>query len=353
MRGSAFFKSERRISALLVAEAFICEPFLFDLRLNICLDVLHEQTEKIRKNRIARNGGPNMNRPNFNHLFAFYAVAKSGSIKNAALDLGLSSSTLSEQMKSFEAAMGEPLFTRAGRSLSLTAHGHRLFQKTESFFSGSADLLDNLGVKPNASAGFRRVEIGITTTISKLFSYELLRPLFRDKDLQIRVTESQGDVLRMEFKRQNIDIFITHEKISPSIMKRLKSVVVRQPELVVVAGKNFEKKHAPFPKGLSGQPFFLFTVRTPLRWEIEKFFKAHSISPEIRVEVDDAEILRAAAEDGLGIAILPDYSLRGSEGKLQRLGTLPKSDICIYAHYLGGEPSVEVERVMRALKESP
>jgi len=293
-----------------------------------------------------------VNRPNFNHLFAFYSVAKSGSIKNAALDLGVSSSTLSEQMKNFEAAMGEPLFTRAGRSLSLTAHGHRVFQKTESFFSGSSELLDTLGMPSNSKPSARRVEIGITTTISKLFSYEILRPLFREKNMHIRVTESQADVLLMEFKRQNIDIFITHEKISPSIVKRLKALVVRQPELVLVAGKGYEKKFPRFPEGLSGQPFFLFTVRTPLRWEIEKFFKAHSIVPEVRGEVDDPEILRAAAEDNLGLAILPDHALKGGDGKLQRLGVLPKSEVCIYAYYLGGEPSSEVERVMRALKET-
>lgn len=292
-----------------------------------------------------------MNRPNFNHLFAFYAVARSGSIKNAALDLGLSSSTLSEQMKSFENAMGEPLFTRAGRSLSLTAHGHRLFQKTESFFAGSAELLDTLGMQSNNSGNVRRVEIGITTTISRLFSYEVLRPLFREKGMHIRVTEAQADSLLMEFKRQNIDVFITHEKIAPSIMKRLKSLVIREPELVLVAGKAFERKSARFPEGLSGQPFFLFTVRTPLRWEIEKFFKANSIVPDIRGEVDDPEILRAAVEDGLGLAILPDHALKGSESKLQRLGSLPRSEICIYAYHLGGEPSQEVDRVVRALKE--
>lgn len=290
-----------------------------------------------------------MNRPNFNHLFSFYAVAKSGSIKNAALDLGVSSSTLSEQMKSFEEAMGEPLFTRAGRSLSLTVHGHRLFQKIEGFFAGSTELLDTLGLQANGAA--RRVEIGITTTISKIFSYEILRPLFRESGAHIRVTESQADVLLMEFKRQNIDVFITHEKIAPSIVKRLKSLVIREPRLVVVAGKGFENKFPKFPEGLSGQPFFLFTVRTPLRWEIEKFFKTHSIVPDIRGEVDDPEILRAAAEDGLGIAILPDHALRSSDEKLTRLGVLPKSDVCIYAYYLGGDPSAEVDRVVQALKD--
>lgn len=274
-------------------------------------------------------------------------MAKSGSIKNAALDLGVSSSTLSEQMKNFEGAMGEPLFTRAGRSLSLTTYGHRLFQKAEGFFANSAELLESLGQQ---AAEGRRVEIGITTTISRIFSYELLRPLFREAGMHIRVTESQADALLMEFKKLNIDVFITHEKVPATVVKRLKSIVIRRPELVVVAAKGYEKKFPKFPEGLSGQPFFLFTVRTPLRWEIEKFFKTHTIVPDIRGEVDDPEIIRAAAEDGLGLAILPDHAIRGSEGKLQKLGTLPRSDICIYAHYLGGEPSPEVNRVITTLK---
>ena len=292
-----------------------------------------------------------MERLNFNHLFSFYAVAKSGSIKNAAIDLDLSSSTLSEQMKSLEQTLGEPLFMRAGRNLTLNTRGQRLFRKVEGFFSGATELMDTLDLSKDDVS--QRVEIGITTAISRVFAYEILRPLFQENGSHVRVTESQADALLMEFKQQNLDIFITHEKLSSSLLKRLNTIVIREPEMVVVAGKEFAKGLPKFPKGLTRAPFFLFTVRTPLRWEIEKFFKTHTIIPDIRGEVDDPEILKAAAADNLGITVLPDHAItKADEKKLVRLGVLPRSDVRIYAYHLGGDPNPQVTRVLEKLQNS-
>jgi LysR family transcriptional activator of nhaA len=307
------------------------------------------QLKKIRISRIDGKEKTNVDRLNFNHLFNFYAVAKSGSVKNAAIDLGLSSSTLSEQMKGLERSVGEPLFIRVGRNLTLNTRGQRLYRKIEGFFSGATELLDKIDL--DGEGVVRRVEIGITTTISRVFAFEILKPLFREDGAHVRVTESQADTLLMDFKHQSIDILITHEKLSASLVKRLKTLVIREPELVVVAGKEYAKRLPRFPEGLSGTPFFLFTVRTPLRWEIEKFFKTHTILPDVRGEVDDPEILKAAAMDNLGVTILPDHAItEDDKKKLTQLGVLPRSEVRIYAYYLGGDASPEVERVLGKLK---
>lgn len=291
-----------------------------------------------------------MNSFNYNHLFNFYTVSKSGSIKSAAITLGVTPSTLSEQMKNLEEQIGEELFTRVGRSLSLNSRGRYIFEKIDAFFSESQGFL--VPSSPNANRSALAVEIGITTTISKVFAYEIFRTLFKDQDTHVRITESTADTLLMDFKSQNIDIFITHEKLSSSLVKRLNAVTIREPELLVVAGTQYKDRFPKFPSGVSGQPFFLFSVRTPLRWEIEKFFKAKNIVPDIRAEVDDPEILKAAVMDNLGLAILPDHSVRKelSEGKLVSLGTLPKGEIRIYAYYLSNDVNKNVEKVLMKLK---
>jgi LysR family transcriptional activator of nhaA len=288
---------------------------------------------------------------NYNHLYSFFVVAKSGSIKAAALTLGVTPSTLSEQMKSLEKQFGERIFSRVGRSLSLNSQGRYLFDKVESFFSDSHRFFLNppLSTTPGTIPA---VEIGITTTISRVFAYEIFSPLFREKGTHVRITEGPADTLLMDFKSQNLDIFITHEKLSSSLIKRLKVHTIREPELVVVAGPKLKDTFPKFPSGLSGCPFFLFTVRTPLRWEIEKFFKNKSILPDIRAEVDDPEILKAAVADDLGLAILPDHSIRQelANKKLFPLGVLPKGDVRIYAYYLAADALDQVERVVHTLR---
>lgn len=293
-----------------------------------------------------------MNSINYNHLFNFFVVAKSGSIKTAAISLKVTSSTLSEQISNLEKQLGEELFTRVGRSLSLNPRGRFIFQKIEPFFSETETYLSPSSFKTKSSP--IGVEIGITTTISKVFAYEIFSQLFKEKGMHMRITESTADTLLMDFKTQNIDIFITHEKLSNALVKKLNSVTIREPELIVVGGKEYKDKFPKFPQEVSGSPFFLFTVRTPLRWEIEKFFKSKNIVPDIRAEVDDPEILKAAVLDNMGLAVLPDHSIRKelAEKKLFSLGSLPKSGIQIYAYYMESGSNKELEKALKILKNS-
>lgn len=62
----------------------------------------------------------------FDRLAEFAAIAKCGSIKKAALELGLSGATLSARLIRFEEHLGTPLFCRSSESLTLTPAGQRL-----------------------------------------------------------------------------------------------------------------------------------------------------------------------------------------------------------------------------------
>jgi LysR family transcriptional activator of nhaA len=286
---------------------------------------------------------------NYNHLFNFYVIAKAGSLKAAAFELNLSQSTLSEQMKILEAAIQKQLFSRAGRSLSLSVEGRRLYEKVENFFGGISNLTSN--EVQSTLLNQEPIEIGITTAISRVFTYEILRPIFQKTGSFIRITESTGDDLLMLFKRQKIDIFLTHEKLSKSLIRRLKSVSLKRPELLLVGGAKFETLLNAFPKDLNGQPFFLFSVRSQLRWEIEKFFKTHKIIPVVKAEVDDPELIKAAVIDQLGLAILPEYSVKKEikEKKIFTIGKVPSSDLNVFAHYMDTHQNTELENVIKAL----
>lgn len=64
-------------------------------------------------------------RLNLKHLHYFWMIARTGSIAQAAEQLGLTAQTLSSQLGSLEEATG-PLFHRKGRGLQLTALGEAL-----------------------------------------------------------------------------------------------------------------------------------------------------------------------------------------------------------------------------------
>ena len=64
-------------------------------------------------------------------LRSFVAVSRTGSISNAALQVGRTQSAVSMQMRRLETAVGQPILHRTGTGVALTATGDRLLSYAE------------------------------------------------------------------------------------------------------------------------------------------------------------------------------------------------------------------------------
>ncbi|NNJ16096.1 LysR family transcriptional regulator [Pseudomonas putida CSV86] len=69
--------------------------------------------------------------PPLNALRGFEAAARLGSFHQAAEELHLTQSAISQQIRSLETFLEQPLFHRSGRSVSLTDAGHDLHSTTQ------------------------------------------------------------------------------------------------------------------------------------------------------------------------------------------------------------------------------
>lgn len=72
--------------------------------------------------------------PNLNSLAYFEAVARTGRVTDAAVELGVSTAAVSQQLRQLEEQWGVKLFRRQDRRLSLTLDGEMLFQSTTAAF---------------------------------------------------------------------------------------------------------------------------------------------------------------------------------------------------------------------------
>ncbi|CAM3446454.1 HTH-type transcriptional regulator PgrR [Klebsiella spallanzanii] len=70
----------------------------------------------------------NLNRADMADLLYFCAIARHHSFSKAAVELGVSASTLSHALKGFEARLGVRLLNRTTKSVTLTAAGESLAQ---------------------------------------------------------------------------------------------------------------------------------------------------------------------------------------------------------------------------------
>jgi DNA-binding transcriptional LysR family regulator len=94
-----------------------------------------------------------MERGILDDLAAFAAVARERSFVRAAAGLGLSTSTLSYQIKRLECRLNIRLLHRNSRSVATTDDGERLLQTLAPALEDIGEAVDDLGRRRNSVSG--------------------------------------------------------------------------------------------------------------------------------------------------------------------------------------------------------
>ncbi|CAH0179562.1 Transcriptional activator protein NhaR [Rahnella aquatilis] len=79
---------------------------------------------------------------NYNHLYYFWHVCKSGSVVGAAEVLHLTPQTITGQIKSLEERLDGKLFKRQGRGLVPSELGQLVYRYADKMFTLSQEMLD-------------------------------------------------------------------------------------------------------------------------------------------------------------------------------------------------------------------
>ena len=85
------------------------------------------------------------------------------------------------------------------------------------------------------------------------------------------------------------------------------TVPVLQEELLLVTYRRIRcaKKEDRSPADLDSQPFVLFETGSITRRLVDEFFMREGIEPQIVMETENVEIIKAMVRNGLGISIIP------------------------------------------------
>jgi DNA-binding transcriptional LysR family regulator len=132
----------------------------------------------------------------FAELSAFVAVAEHRNFTRAAAQLGISPSTLSQTIRSFEERLGVRLFNRTTRSVSLTEAGERLLVEAQ-------PVLDGIDKAIDAVNSFRDKPIGtLRLSMPRAAAVLLIGPLlpiflakFPDIKLEVNVDDTHSDIV--------------------------------------------------------------------------------------------------------------------------------------------------------------
>jgi len=249
--------------------------------------------------------------PNWDDIRIFLAVARSGSLTEAARRLGLSQPTIGRHLRSLEELAGARLFDRLPNRLELTARGRALLQAAGGMEEGAGALLREL--HQAAAAEAEPVQVTATSSVS-LFLTTHLQALLAESGQAIAVGASRD---RANLARREADIALRMRRV-PEEGDLAARRIGRIGFALYAARAYLEPRGLTGDGSLAGLDFIGLPEpeRTPSQ---SAWFDAVAAQGVLRCRLGEVHLRHRAAADGLGVALLPCF-LGDADGRLQRLG---------------------------------
>lgn len=237
---------------------------------------------------------------NYHHLLYFWHVAREGSIRKASEKLRVSQPSICAQLQSLEKALGEKLFRRSGRNLTMTETGQLVFGYAEEIFSLGGELLS--AVKRGPTTRALKLNVGIADSVPKLVATAILKPVFSlTSPVHVVCREGKVEDLLSQLAALRLDIVLADEPASTGLPFKTFNHFLGSCGVTFCAMPELAKRlQKGYPKSLNGAPALLPTQNCSLRRSLEKWFLSLSIRPRIVAEFEDSSLMKSVATEGHG-----------------------------------------------------
>lgn len=231
------------------------------------------------------------------------AIAETGSFTAAGDKLHVSQSAISRQILLLEAELGEPVFHRIGRRIKITPAGESLLQLSHRVFQDVQDTVAQVTEKQESLRGTMRLVGGMTVCLY-VFPSLLAEVRRTHPHLDLKITVGSGERSIALLRSGSGDLGLVTLPVDAA---DLEAVPVLEEELLLVTYPShpLAKQREITPADLTRQPFILFETGSITRRLVEDFFTREHIAPEIVMETENVEIIKAMVRHGVGISIIP------------------------------------------------
>jgi DNA-binding transcriptional LysR family regulator len=237
------------------------------------------------------------------HLRTMAAIAEEGTFGRAAVRLGYTQSSVSQQIAALEKSVGGPVFDRPGgpRPVRITplgevvlAHGRDLLTKSEAL----ADAVERF------RAGNGRVDIGTFPSVSNLILPAVVRRLLDEHpDCDIRLSDVEpGDP-----QIGDLDLMFYDGRIEGDV----ESVKLLDEHYLLVTGAGTFPDGPVRVKLLDDVPMIAWPPTYHQRW-LERTLAGAGAQPRIVFRTTGHETILSMVRAGIGSAVLPWLALHAS-----------------------------------------
>ncbi|RXM39116.1 LysR family transcriptional regulator [Chryseobacterium sp. CH21] len=227
----------------------------------------------------------------------------------AAHQLNISQSTLSQQIKQLEDEINIPLFNRIGKRITLTEAGLLFSEYAFQSVSRAKDGLMMMKDLNNLNAG--NLSIGVTYALRNLLTKALL--LFSEKFPAIKVKIVFGTTSELIEKLNNteLDFVLTFREESSDSHLEHRSLFFSPMTLVVSKNSVLSKRSSITLKEIIDLPLALPDSGYSTIQFINNLLKAKKLKPNVLVEINDIPTLLELVKTGAWNSILTQVSVDG------------------------------------------
>ena len=242
---------------------------------------------------------------NYKHLRYFWAVAREGSVTAAARSLHVSQPAVSAQIKKLETSLGQELFQREGRGLTLTPEGKVVYDYADEIFRLGQELQET--VHGALSGRPLHLAVGVAGTIPKLIAFHLLEPAFTlDDPVRLEIKQDRTDRLLADLATHDLDLVLADMPVLPNVsVKAYTHVLGDSPIDIFGPPLLVYRLRENYPASLDHAPFLLPVEGFTLRRSLDEWFDREGIQPHIVAEVEDSGLIKVFAESGGGLFAAP------------------------------------------------
>ena len=254
------------------------------------------------------------------HLHWLTVLAEQGSFTRAAERLDVSKAAMSQKIKELEQMAGVALVQRTTRSVRLTSAGEKLVDDLREPFARIAQSFFSVRDEAGPVRGLVRISAPVA------FARQQLVPIIGDflRDYpQVRLQLNVSDRL-VSLGSEGFDLAIRHSQQLPETHVALPLCETRT---LLVAAPDYLTRHGTpdTPQALQQHNCLYYPrgLESP-QWRF-RLISSDSETVQVKIQgnfaTNNSESIRDAALQGLGIAMLPDFSARAAlaSGSLQEV----------------------------------
>ncbi|MDM7957207.1 LysR family transcriptional regulator [Blastomonas sp.] len=274
-----------------------------------------------------------MTRHSLIELDCILAIARRGTFRAAALDLGLSTTAVSNTVAKLERELGVRMFNRTTRSVSLTDAGRAFVDQVTPALQDIRDAMDSARAQQETPSGTLRIN-AFATAAREILAPLLLQFLQRYPQVHIDlVTEGR----LVDIVADGFDIGIRTDDLVPSDMIAIPLGSARSHAVVATPAYLRDYGTPRVPPDLLAHA--CIRVRLPngaaYRWRFEKDGEAVHIDVGGRITLDEASLARIAVLEDFGLGFFMESDVRDdiAAGRLVRVledWTPPLAPLSLY-----------------------